>query len=330
MADVHVSAVVALSPHASFDWRAGDAAVQPDAVNAATDWFDAKHHLTGIRHRYLNDAARYSVAASLRSLCRGESMAWPGAQPEQRGVFLGTAVADYAVRQGVDHAVMAQGFSALNTVSAPNISANIAAAQVAIACQARAFSTTLTSPFLSGFEGLFFAAQSLRLGHATAVMAIAAEESLHADDTSVPVMPGAVLLHLQRACAAGMGNHTGSQGIAASCWGHLNKDATAPAKATQRFLDDVARLLQGSPRQTDLVLMRHHTPLSETTSERWQGWLRNSGLVFDQRRETVFPTVGTVAPMLQAARCLTSPRPVLLLAIHQRRYLAFLFVPTHL
>jgi hypothetical protein len=331
MADVRVSAIAAMTPAGAFGWRGGDAwpataAPAGSTTQAPGDWFDAARHLAGVKHRYLNDAARYGVAASLDCLRDARAaLAWPHMAPERRGLVLGTAVADYAVRHALDAGVRVQGFSALNTVAAPNISANIAAAHIAIACQARAFSTTLTSPFLSGLESLFMAAQSLRRGRADAVLAMAAEEAPPVEDAAAALVPGAVALHLQADVASrgGVG-----PAIAASCWGHAHKDAVAPSMSAHVFLANAVEVLGAKARHAELMVLRQGCPLSAATLAHWLGWLEAAGLAFEQQSETVFPDVGTVAPMLRAAQAMASPHPVLLLAIHQRRYLSFLFLPT--
>lgn len=326
MRDITVTAAAALAPQTEFVWggQAHEPTPQtmPMGLTTAPDWFDAPRLMAGIKHRYLNDAARYSVAVSRTCLSHAATGAWAQASEERRGVILGTAVADYTIRHALDPQVMADGHGAINAVSAPNISANIAAAQVAITCRARAFSTTLTSPFLCGFECLYFAVQSLQLGRADAVLAMAAEESLPSDET-LPVMPGSVALHLQ----AGPTDH-GGQTIAACCWGYIDKDAQAPSQATQAFIQRAAHWQAQRQQPLTLELLRHDTSPSGATAERWRGWLASGGLAFEQVHDTPFAAVGSVDPMLHAARALAPARPVLLLAIQQRRYLAFLFSPT--
>ena len=322
MINAYLTGLAAMVPSVQLGWGGGTPlglAVLPVrselAVNS-DDWFDAKQHLAGIKHRYLNNTTRYSVAAALNCLHQGENQAWHGAHEERRGVLLGTAVADYTVRHKVDQIVINGGANALNAVSAPNISANIAATYVAIACRTRAFSTTLTSPFLAGFESLFFAVQALQFQRADAVLSIAAEEALP-DAETIPVVPGAVVVNVQKSPGEA------KREIAATAWGYQSVDITTPSRNTQHFLDTVAGVLGKGVAESQWVLLHDEAVVSVLTAERWSRWLSQVGFAAENKVEGVFSSPGTVEPMLWAAPWLTLDRPVVLIAIQQCRYLAF-------
>lgn len=323
MTDIHISSLSALAPSARFVWGGGAAldATLLDLHPAADsgNWFDAGQHLAGVKHRYLNDATRYSVAASHACLRQLGGHAWQRCAEEQRGIIVGTAVADYAVRHAVDQQVLAGGPALMNTVAAPNISANIAAAWVAITCRGRAFATTMTSPFLAGFESLYLAVQSLQAGRSEAVLAMATEESLPPDHAGHEV-PGAVVLQLQR------GPQPGARRVLASAWASHCPGSRQAGYSTQRFLAALAR--HGGSRDTlQLLVLRDSSALAAATADCWGDWLYDSGVRPRQTVERVFSGQGTVEPMLWAACWLTQEHPLLLIAIQQRRHLAFLLAP---
>jgi hypothetical protein len=319
MASARIHAIGTIAPGIAFGHAAhamprldlaGVTAPTPDGGT----WFDAKQMLPGIKHRYLNDTVRYSLAAALR--CRqsaGDDIA-----PERLGVFLGTAVADFAVRDQFDHVVIANGADALNTVSAPNISANIAAAHVAIACHARAFSTTLTSPFLAGFESLYLGVQALRLGQCDQVLAIAAEESLPAG-ADCQVLPGALALQL----ATDAHPETAGRRLRTLCWARHCE----PSNATTRLIDAVAALPPALRQDARLVVLRDDSPIaSELALHCADAWHAREDVVGNLKgttEEIVLRGPGALEPMLRAAHWLTVDHPVVLLAIHERRFLAF-------
>ncbi len=280
-----------------------------------TTWFDAKQLLPGIKHRYLNDTVRYSLAAALR--CRqsaGDDIA-----ADRLGVVLGTTVADFAVRDQFDHAVIADGAEALNTVSAPNISANIAAAHVAIACHARAFSTTLTSPFLAGFESLYLGVQALRLGQCEQLLAIAAEESLPAS-ADCDVLPGALALQL----AADAGNETPGRRLRTLCWARHS----GTSNASTSLADAVEALPPALRQDARLVVMRDDSRIAGELALHCASALHARGDVLGNIKGTTEEIVlrgpGALEPLLRATHWLTVDSPVVLLAIHERRFLAFL------
>lgn len=322
MPEVLVTAMTTLTPRLRSDWMAGTRAPMRlpcpswSGMAGGDAWFDATRDLPGIKHRYLNDTTRYGLAATLACVRAPGNGCWNAAEEARRGLYLGTAVADYAVRRQVDHAVLAEGATALNTVFAPNISANIAAAHIAIASRSRAFATTLPSPLLAGFEGLYLAAQALRTGRIDTVLAIAAEEAIPEGD-GIEVMPGAVVLQLRAADAA-----TGLR-IAATAWGTLDARTGAADRGAHRLLE-TARACADKPQ---LVVLRDASETGAAAVAGWQRWLCAAGLAASSHVEHVFSSIGAVEPLLCAACWLTQDRPVLIIAIHQRRYLAFLSTP---
>lgn len=323
MTEVHVTSLCALAPRARLLWGGGPALdtslLHPDTAADAGNWFDAGQHLPGVKHRYLNDATRYSVAASHACLRQVNNHAWQRCAEEQRGIIVGTAVADYAVRHQVDQQVLAGGPALMNTVAVPNISANIAAAWVAITCRGRAFATTMTSPFLAGFESLFLAIQALQAGRSEAVLAIATEEALPADDGGREV-PGAVALQLQA------GPLPGALRVLASAWATQPAGGHAPSRSVQRFLATLAHCT-AARENLQLLVLRDGSAAGSTTAGCWGDWLYDCGVRPRQTVERVFTGQGTVEPMLWAACWLTQEHPVLLIAIQQRRHLAFLLTP---
>ncbi|WP_276266152.1 beta-ketoacyl synthase N-terminal-like domain-containing protein [Cupriavidus basilensis] len=324
MADAFLTALTTLTPRLRSDWL-HDAGMpmrlpfpgRPVANLAAMDpWFDAARDLPGVKHRYLNNTTRYGLAATLACLRMSGNTHWRDADEERRGVYLGTAVADYAVRRQVDQAVLAAGAKALNTVSAPNISANIAAAHLAIASRSRAFATTLPSPLLAGFEGLYLAVQALQMGRIDTALSIAAEETV-SDADGAQVMPGAVVLQLHS------GHSGGGRRIAATAWGSLDDPALAARGSTGRLLKQAGAFAGIA----QLVVLRDASETGAACATCWLRWLNAAGMSTSSRVELAFSSIGAVEPLLWAAYWLTQDRPILLIAIHQRRYLAFLSTP---
>lgn len=322
MAEIRLNAIAAVAPSAHVDWRGGAAlpaqAQSTQRDSAAPPWFDAKQQLPGIKHRYLSDGTRYSLAAALAAM-RDEPGDTP-AEDERRGVVFGSSVADYAVRSEFDRIVIEGGADALNTVSAPNISANIAAAHVATACRGRAFSTTLTSPLLAGFEALFLAVQSLRRGRCDEVLSFVAEESLPAGDPT-PLMPGAVALRLR--AGANAPRHPG-RSIAGQAWGYRHAGQIAAPNDVRRFVDAAAALSAPGRAAPHLVVLRDASATAATTAELWRRWLAPAHVAPNDGADILFRSPGSVEPMLHAAHWLTAEHAVVLTAIHHRRYLAFL------
>lgn len=279
------------------------------ALAGASHWFDASHWLPGTRQRYWNDASRYVLAAANR--CGASS----SERPERLALCVGTTVADFSVRSAVDHAVIVDGGQSLNAISAPNISANIAATQAAIALQARAFCSTFTSPFLGGFEALWFGAQGIDAGYADSAIIVAADEILP-DGVDFGVLPGAVALRIERASPAQRGRD-----IAPLCWGH----ASTSTALVQRLTQCLARSGTTPPRRITVIAEADDVMAAD---------------VADQLAEHCGASAkvarcngpGAVPPLLCALPSLLGAESVLLLGIHEYRYLAFLCItstPSH-
>lgn len=331
MADAYLTAISAVTPAACFRWTPGAGSALPLPTEywhddtpgrLPGDWFDALRDLPGIKHRYLNDTSRYGLAATLKCLSDKGDDSWYGADEERRGIYVGTAVADFAVRRQLDYAVMREGAAAVNTVAAPNISANIAAAHIAIASRSRAFATTIPSPLLAGFEALFLAVQAVDLNRADSVLSVAAEESLSdADDERV--LPGAVALQL------GVSGRAAGIRISASAWGYLGTcgdEMTLPSIA-QVLLRQASDLASQGNDVPQILLIRDASDVGQVSALRWLRWIADAGMNDRPYVDRVFRSPGAVEPLLWAATWLTRDRPILLIAIHQRRYLAFLSIP---
>lgn len=266
-------------------------------------WFDASRWLPGTRQRYWNDTSRYSLAAASR--CAGD----PHEQPDRLALCLGTTVADFSARSATDQVVIADGGVALNAISAPNISANIAATQTAIALQARAFCSTFTSPFLGGLEALWFGAQSVDAGQADSAIIVAADEILP-DDGNCRVLPGAVAIRIGHVCTAQRGRT-----ITPLCWGH----ASTPAGLVQRLCHSLAQLDATHPASIT-VIAESDDAMAESIADLLA---RHVGVSAHVAR---CEAPGAVAAVLSALPPLLQDDPVLLLAIYERRFLAFLCV----
>ncbi|WP_454757377.1 beta-ketoacyl synthase N-terminal-like domain-containing protein [Cupriavidus campinensis] len=259
------------------------------------DWFDPALWLPGTRHRYLNDTTRYALAAARRcpDPCTDGRVA-----PERLALCFGTSVADVSVRHLFDQAVAHGGLDAVSTVSAPNISANIAAAHVAIDCQARALCSTVTSPFLAGFEALMLGIQAIQAGRADQSLVIAAEEAIP-DGAGAAILPGAVALRL-----GGRATENGHC-LRPLGWGRVETTGQLP----QRLVHALTRTASGFPGPTRFVVPAR-TPLS------WPKGLPPPDIL-------TCDDAGALAPLLCALPTLRDDSPFILVAIHEHRYMAF-------
>lgn len=319
MASARLCAIGAVAPgiafgHAAHAMPGLDLARFGLPVEDSGAWFDARLMLPGLKHRYLNDTVRYGLAAALR--CRQSS--GEEVTPERLGVFLGSAVADFSVRDQFDHALLANGSASLNTVSAPNISANITAAHVAIACLARAFSTTLTSPFLAGFEGLYLGVQALRMGQCDQVLVIAAEEALPVDD-DCSVVPGALALQL----STDADPEAGGRRLRTLCWARHCDQSSGSTRLVNAVAALPPALLQGAR----LVVLRDDSTVAKELALHCGNAIHARFDAFGasklMKEEIVLGGSGALEPMLRAVHWLTVDHPIVLLAIHERRFLAF-------
>jgi len=272
---------------------------RPVSAHAA-DWFEASRSARAARQRYWSDSARYAFAAA--ACCT----AGPADRPDRLAICLGTSVADYAARDDMDRTVLTDGGDALNAVSTPSFSANMAATRVAVALQARAFCSTFTSPFLSGFEALWFGIHAIGAGHADNVIAISTEEALPiaaGDD----VLPGAVALRLAIDESAGPNRR-----LATLCWGR----AASPRDLGRRLLQGLGQF-SATASPTVMVVANAHDEVAEPLVLALPQVL---GTNVEMSRCT---GPGALAPMLSALPALLSDAPVLLIAVHERRFLAF-------
>jgi len=272
------------------------------------DWFDGAALLPGVKQRYLNDAVRFALAAARQC----ERVQASTVSAGQRGLMLGSAGADFSVRAAFDRVVLAEGAAALSSVSAPNISANIAAAHVAMACQARAFATTLSAPLLASLEGLYLGVRALQQGRCAELLLLAAEESLPADSGAV-LLPGALALRV--------GRHAQGAGpsVTALAWGRC---ADCPPSALTQGLAALPRELRAR-----LLLLRDDSALAEASAGLALQACAATPLFSLAAEERVLHRAGALEPLLHALHWLTVSEPVVLLAIQGRRYLAFLFHP---
>lgn len=320
MRSVCLSAISTLAPGIEVDW-CGQAPVRQDRLDAhrcgphgAQDWFDARKSLPGIRHRYLNDATRFGLAAALR--CRQQLPC--DTAGEQRGVFVGTSVADHAVREIFDQQSLHSGADGLNTVAAPNMSANIVAAHVAIACRGRAFSTTLTGAGLAGFEALYLGLQAINTQRCEQVLCVCTEDTLRAGG----VLPGALAAQID---LAPRGARRGMRGLA---WGRVagGADLSARPGAAQRFAQAVAALPSAHARGAQLVCVVEDSPASRATAVSCMQALAEAGLELPTT-DIGAVGMGSLEPLLLALPWLTADHPVLLLAVYRCRFLAFSLHP---
>ncbi len=258
----------------------------------------------------MNDATRFSLAAVLR--CRQQLPCSTAA--EQRGVLVGTSVADHAVRELFDHQSLLCGADGLNTVAAPNMSANIVAAHVAIACGGRAFSTTLTGAGLAGFEALYLGAQAINTGRCEQVLCVCTEDTLPGAD----VLPGAIAVQLD---LDARGAQRGLRGLA---WGRV--DGAGPSTAAARFAQAVVALPPEHARDAQLVCVREDSASARATVTACEQALVRADARLPARDIHV-TGLGSLLPLLLALPWLTTDQPVLLLVVYRCRFLAFSFHP---
>lgn len=311
MTGIYFGALSVLVPGVASRW---DGTHKWDAPSAHIDRhapIDTRSHLGGVKHRYFNDTSRFSVAAARLCLGTDTKLAWHGNDEERRGVIVGTTVADYAVRQCVDRDVLANGVGSVNAISAPNVSSNIASAYVSIECHARAFATTLTSPFLAGLESLAVGFLTLRARKADTLLAIGVEEAVPHDDATIT--PGAVCICLQR--------EPGKSGLAIvdiHCGHHMPGTTHPLGKNASRFL---GAAVQSGALAPEFLLIRDRSAHSANTTHTWLQQAANAGLRATPR-ELQLDDEGAVAPLLAAVPTFTGSNRTVLLAIFRNRYVA--------
>ena len=141
----------------------------------SSESFDRRRMLPGIKSRYLNDVTCRGLWAALACTGQVAPERWKHLKEERRGLVVASTCADFFSRQEADALVRRQGVASLNSISAPNVSANIMAAHIAIHVQTHAFSHTLVSPGLGALEGVCIALQSLHAHETDAVLVVSAE-----------------------------------------------------------------------------------------------------------------------------------------------------------
>ncbi|WP_345812292.1 beta-ketoacyl synthase N-terminal-like domain-containing protein [Paraburkholderia sp. PREW-6R] len=310
---VHLGAVAAIVPGVVSCWDGAGPWTAPPAVAHREAAIDVQKHLAGVRHRYFNDTSRFSVAAARSCVGQRPQLAWHALDGTRRGVVVGTTVADYTVRDRLDREVIANGAASINAVFAPNVSSNIASAHVSIDQQARAFTTTLTSPFLAGLESLAVGVLSLRANQADSVLAIAAEAALPPGDSTV-ITPGAVCVCLQRRPSTSgraiVDIHAGYHAAGA--------ESRLPHSAL-KFLDAALNSPRAAP---GFVVIRDRSAHGKHTADAWLREASSNGR-HATANESALDDAGAVAPLLAAMPSFTGDNPVVLLAIYRGRYVAF-------
>jgi hypothetical protein len=193
--------------------------------SAAEPWFVPEDYLGKRGHKYLSNASKFLLAASVRTLEAGGDLSIY--DPQRIGIVIGTNQADFWVRRDFDAAVRRGGTQALSAVEAPNSSVNIPASHLAIRHRITGPNLTLTNHLVAGVESLHIGCRLLYLGLADAVLCGAAEES-RLEVGAAPALGGACLLLLERSEAARLRGATVLGTIEASSLHFLPEVATAP------------------------------------------------------------------------------------------------------
>lgn len=156
------------------DGPTGDPIQPGTGVIRPLDRFDPERFLGKRGFKYLNPATRYAVACS-RLATDDAGLAEESYKAEEKGVFLGTTCAVNETLDSLDHTIVNEGAESLQPMEAPNFSVNLAASNISMRQQFKAFNVTLTSALVSGLEAVIFGAQSIRRSRARLVLAGAVE-----------------------------------------------------------------------------------------------------------------------------------------------------------
>ncbi|MCD8004097.1 MAG: beta-ketoacyl-[acyl-carrier-protein] synthase family protein, partial [Oscillospiraceae bacterium] len=135
--------------------------------------FDPARWMSPALIRQSDAFSQYAYAAAAQALQGG----FPAA-PERRGVTMGTAMAGVATTAATQEALTRAVHKNVGPRFVPRILGNMAAAQIAIAYDARGPSLTLSTACASGGDAISAAAQLLLADEADAVLAVGADSIL--------------------------------------------------------------------------------------------------------------------------------------------------------
>ncbi len=157
-----------VGPITRFD--ASDLAVR---IAAQVQQFDPAQWMTPALIHQSDAFTQYAYAAAAQALQDG----FP-AQPERRGITMGTAMAGIATTASTQEALTRAVHKNVGPRFVPRILGNMAAAQIAITHQVKGPSLTLSTACASGGDAISAAAHLLLADEADAVLAVGAESIL--------------------------------------------------------------------------------------------------------------------------------------------------------
>ncbi|NJP96346.1 3-oxoacyl-ACP synthase [Nonomuraea sp. FMUSA5-5] len=165
------------------------------APGGRESWFDVAAELGPRGYKYLPPASQYLLAAARRAVAAAGGL--EHAAPHRRAAAVGTNGALRAYFDDVDAKVTGGHSDDLSPAGAPYFAVNVLSGRLASEHLLKAFSLTLTSPRVAGFEAVETGARALALGRADVLVAAAMEHGLPHHAPGLPMEQGAVAIVLE-------------------------------------------------------------------------------------------------------------------------------------
>ncbi|MFI7538940.1 beta-ketoacyl synthase N-terminal-like domain-containing protein [Streptosporangium sp. NPDC049376] len=158
-------------------------------------WFDVTTELGPRGYKYLPPASQYLLAAARRAVTGGGGLEHVPAH--RRGAAVGTNGALRAYFDDVDRVVTTGHSDDLSPAGAPYFAINVLSGRLASDHQIKAFSLTLTSPRVAGFEAVEIGLRALAAGRADVLIAAAMEHGLPHHAPGLAAEQGAVAMTME-------------------------------------------------------------------------------------------------------------------------------------
>ncbi|MEV4015097.1 beta-ketoacyl synthase N-terminal-like domain-containing protein [Nonomuraea angiospora] len=166
-----------------------------EGIHATGPWFDVVEELGPRGYKYLPPASQYLLAAARRAVAGGGGLGHVPAH--RRAAAVGTNGALRSYFDDADRAVTAGHSDDLSPAGAPYFAVNVLSGRLASEHQLKAFSLTLTSPRVAGFEAAETGARALALGRADVLLVAAMEHGLPHHAPGLEPEQGAVALVME-------------------------------------------------------------------------------------------------------------------------------------
>lgn len=142
--------------------------------NGNGTWFNPQEFLGKRGFKYFSQSCQYWLAAC--SLIQDLDNYDKDDEGESIGIAVGTNYGAVKTLTNFHRVIIEHGYQSLSPMSAPNFCINSIASQASIRYKLHRFNTTLTTPYVSGIDTIFTAAQEIKAKRVSSVLAGAAEE----------------------------------------------------------------------------------------------------------------------------------------------------------